>query len=226
MVKVAHVQLSSCCGCLISLTDTYEKLLEILNSIELVYCQTLIDVREIKECDVALVEGSVCLEDHHALEVAKEVREKAKIVVALGACAAFGGLTRYCKGNQLPKPVNSSFSPLSEVIKVDYSIPGCPPSPEAIYSFIKALLNNDEAYLKPYKLLAEMPEVCGCDLLYKVVNKELCMGCGTCSASCPTRAITMVDGRPVVDPVLCIKCGLCSFQCPRILYPSLLEEIE
>ncbi|ADC69629.1 coenzyme F420 hydrogenase, subunit gamma [Methanocaldococcus sp. FS406-22] len=227
MVKVAHVQLCSCCGCLVSLADTYEKLLDVLNSIELVYCQTLADAREIPECDIALVEGSVCLDDHHSLEVAQEVRKKAKIVVALGACAATGGVTRYCKGNQLSKPVHSSFSPLTEVIKVDLAIPGCPPSPEAIVGVITAALNGDMEYLQPYAELAEKgSEACGCDVIYKVVNKSLCMGCGTCAAACPTRAIEMLDGRPNIIKELCIKCGACSVQCPRIRFPELIEKIE
>ncbi|AEF97325.1 coenzyme F420 hydrogenase subunit gamma [Methanotorris igneus] len=227
MVKVAHVQLSSCCGCLVSLADTYEKLLDILNSIELVYCQTLMDVREIPDnLDIILVEGSVCLDDHHALELAEEVRKKAKILVALGACAATGGVTRFCRGNQMSKPVHSSFSPLTEVVKCDLAIPGCPPSPEVIVNVITAALNGDAEYLQPFAELAEKGEACGCDLLYKVVNKSLCMGCGTCAAACPTRAIEMLDGRPNVLKELCIKCGACSVQCPRIRFPKLIEEIE
>lgn len=64
MLKVAHVQLSSCCGCLVSLADTYEKLLDVLGQIDLVYSQTLADVREIPDdVDIILLEGSVCLND-------------------------------------------------------------------------------------------------------------------------------------------------------------------
>ncbi|HIC98892.1 MAG TPA: hypothetical protein EYP08_04440 [Pyrodictiaceae archaeon] len=114
-ITVAHVQLCSCCGCLISLTDTYEKLLDVLNNIDLVYCQTLMDVRKIPEADVILVEGGVCLDDHHAMEMAKKVREKGKTVVALGACAAVGGIIRFTKGGQMPKPVQGSFSSLAEL---------------------------------------------------------------------------------------------------------------
>jgi len=216
-ITVAHVQLSSCCGCLISLTDTYEKLLDVLNSVDLVYCQTLIDVREIPNADVILVEGAVCLDDHHAMEIVKEVREKGKIVVALGACAAVGGITRFCKGGQMPKPVQSSFSPLTEVIKCDLAIPGCPPSPELITNVITAVIEGNTEYLKPFAKYGEKKhEACGCDLIINVINKSLCMGCGACVASCPTRAIEMVDGRPLVSSQLCIKCGACSFQCPRI----------
>ena len=227
MVTVAHVQLSSCCGCLISLTDTYEKLLDVLGAIDLVYSQTIADVREIPEADIILVEGSVCLDDHHAMEIAQEVRQKGKILVALGACAATGGVTRYCRGGQMSKPVHSSFSPLTEVVKCDLAIPGCPPSPELIVNVVVAALNGDMDYLQPFAEYAQNnSEACGCDVIENVVNKSLCMGCGTCAAACPTRAIEMLDGRPNILKELCIKCGACSVQCPRIRFPELLEKIE
>ena len=222
MVTVAHVQLSSCCGCLISLADTYEKLVDILGAIDLVYCQTLADAREIPDkCDIIMVEGSVCLDDHHAMEVALEVRKKAKILVALGACSAVGGVTRFCKGGQMPKPVHSSFSALTEVVKCDLAVPGCPPSPEIIEGLIVAALNGDSEFLEPFADYAKNNNsACGCDVIENVINKSLCMGCGCCAASCVTRAIEMIEGRPVVSSDICIKCGVCGFQCPRIKLPN------
>ncbi|EHP85683.1 NADH ubiquinone oxidoreductase 20 kDa subunit [Methanotorris formicicus Mc-S-70] len=116
MVKIAHIHMCGCTGCLISIADTYEQLLDILNKVKLVYALTLVDEKtEIKEIDdkitiereipddidIALVEGSVCLDDEHSLKEILEVREKSKIVVALGACAATGGVTRFCRGNQM-----------------------------------------------------------------------------------------------------------------------------
>jgi coenzyme F420 hydrogenase subunit gamma len=227
MVTVAHVQLSSCCGCLISLTDTYEKLLDVLGAIDLVYSQTIADVREIPEADIILLEGSVCLDDHHAMEIAQEVRKKAKILVALGACAATGGVTRYCRGGQMSKPIHSSFSPLTEVVKCDLAVPGCPPSPEIIVGLITAALEGDMEYLAPFSEFAKNnKEACGCDVIEKVVNKSLCMGCGCCAASCPTRAIEMVEGRPLILNEVCIKCGCCGFQCPRIELPKNVMVLE
>jgi len=52
------------------------------------------------------------------------------------------------------------------------------------------------------------------------------MGCGSCAAACPTRAVSMDAGRPLVDKEICIKCGACSVQCPRIRFPELIEKIE
>ena len=96
MVRVAHIHMSGCTGCLISLTDTYEKLLNILENIDLIYSLALMDEKtEIKETDdkiliernipdnidIALVEGGVCLDDKHSMKDILETREKSKIVV-------------------------------------------------------------------------------------------------------------------------------------------------
>lgn len=41
------------------------------------------------------------------------------------------------------------------------------------------------------------------------VNKDICIGCQLCVANCPTNAITMVDGKAVIDKTKCINCGIC-----------------
>ncbi len=221
MVRLAYVQLAGCCGCLVSLADTYERLLDILDEVELVYCQTLMDEREVPECDVAIVEGAVCLNYEECVEVARGLEEKADTIVALGACAATGNFMRYSRGNEQSAPTHEAFVPLTEVVDVDYAIPGCPPAPEAIERFLTLLLEGRTDLLEPFAKLAEgKTEYCGCDLMYHVVNKNMCMGCGTCAAACPTRAIEIVDGRPVVNEDRCIKCGACFTQCPRTIWPG------
>jgi len=209
----------------VSLVDSYEKLLEILNAVDIVYSTTLVDVREYPEdVDVALVEGSVCLSHKESVELIKKVRENSKIVVALGSCSACGGVTRFSRGGQLGRPEHDSFSPVTEVIDVDFSLVGCPPGTESIVKLILALLNGNEDYLKPYKQAVELSEADGRLLFKRVINKGLCIGCGTCAASCQTRAITIVDGRPEINEGRCINCGVCIFQCPRYFLP--LEFME
>lgn len=46
------------------------------------------------------------------------------------------------------------------------------------------------------------------------VNKETCVGCGTCVDSCPVCAISMVDGKAEINQETCIHCGTCMGVCP------------
>lgn len=234
--------MSACTGCLISLADTYEKLPEVLNLIDLVYSITLADEKteitetEDKICidrkypddvDIALVEGSVCIDDKHSVELIKEVRAKSKIVVAYGSCAATGGVTRLGRGGQSPQPTHNAFLPVGKVVKADLALPGCAPSTESIVQFVLAAVNGDTEYLAPYAAFAENGmDACGLDLVKDVISQSLCMGCGTCAASCQTRAITMQDGRPNVNMEFCINCGVCSFQCPRTSLPAAVYRLE
>ncbi len=47
-----------------------------------------------------------------------------------------------------------------------------------------------------------------------VIDKEKCIGCGTCARFCPDEAIKIVDGKAVVDLDYCKGCGICANECP------------
>jgi coenzyme F420 hydrogenase subunit gamma len=119
-IKLGHVHMSGCTGCLVSVADNYMGLIKILDDYaDLVYSLTLADVRHIPEMDVALVEGSVCIQDHESVEEIKETRKKSKIVVALGSCASYGNITRFCRGWQHNQPQHESFLPIGNLIYED-----------------------------------------------------------------------------------------------------------
>ena len=49
-------------------------------------------------------------------------------------------------------------------------------------------------------------------------KKDLCCGCGACSAICPKNAITIVEDQygflyPEIKSNLCVNCGKCKFVC-------------
>lgn len=47
------------------------------------------------------------------------------------------------------------------------------------------------------------------------IDKEACIGCGTCESECPTGAISVGDdGKYVIDPEQCVECGACASVCP------------
>lgn len=47
------------------------------------------------------------------------------------------------------------------------------------------------------------------------VDVEKCTACGTCIDTCPSEAISMVDGHAFIDVDECIECGSCASECPE-----------
>ncbi|MBL7005256.1 MAG: NADP oxidoreductase [Gammaproteobacteria bacterium] len=162
-VKIATTSLAGCFGCHMSLLDIDEKLIDLLELIELDKTP-LTDIKTMGECDVGLIEGGVCNEEN--VKILKEFRKHCKILVAVGACAINGGIPAmrnqlsvadclkeaYVDGDsvvdaqipndpELPLLLDKVY-PIDEVVKIDYFLPGCPPSADAIWSFLSDLLNN------------------------------------------------------------------------------------
>lgn len=161
-LKVATVSLAGCFGCHMSILDIDERLLELLEHVEFDR-SPLTDIKAIGRCDIGLIEGGLCNAEN--VQVLREFRAHCKTLVAVGACAINGGLPAqrnqrdvgqmmcevYCSHNgtvtgsqvpndpELPLPLNH-VHPIHEVVHVDYFLPGCPPSADAIWSFLTDLL--------------------------------------------------------------------------------------
>nr|Q00406.1 RecName: Full=F420-non-reducing hydrogenase vhc subunit G [Methanococcus voltae]CAA43505.1 methylviologen reducing hydrogenase subunit [Methanococcus voltae PS] len=180
MGKIATTCRGCCSGCHISLIDLHEDLLDILEQVELIHSPVLMDVREIPDdIDVALIEGGVRSGEN--LHIAREMREEAKVVIAFGTCAVYGGIpgmgNLYSNEELLEKAykttittkndegiipseevpaLTSRVTPLSQVIDVDYIFQDAPPKPELIASVLTALLEEKEPELSN----KNMCEVC------------------------------------------------------------------
>jgi len=84
-----------------------------------------------RHADGIVVTGPVAINMKEALIKTYEAMAEPKIVIAVGACAHDGGIFKESYG-----VVNM----LSEIFPVDLTIPGCPPSPQAlIYGLLKLL---------------------------------------------------------------------------------------
>ena len=47
------------------------------------------------------------------------------------------------------------------------------------------------------------------------IDKEKCIGCGSCSGTCPVEAIAVTDGgKRATAPRKCLSCGSCAGGCP------------
>ena len=155
--RLAHVVLGGCEGCYVSLLDAHEGLLDLIEAADIVHSPFTSD-DQMHECDVVLVEGAVTTEkDEQKL---KEAREKSKTLIAVGSCAALGGIgglrnlsTRrelldHVYGEEKPgdglPELTSHVKPLSAVVDVDISVPGCAPESDNLMSAVRAGLSGEE----------------------------------------------------------------------------------
>ena len=56
-------------------------------------------------------------------------------------------------------------------------------------------------------------------------DQEICRGCGKCAVAenCPSKAVTVADGKATVDATKCTKCGVCVGKCPFGAVPKEAE---
>ena len=167
--KVATVSLAGCFGCHMSFLDIDERLLELGEHVEFDR-SPLTDIKEVGHCDIGLVEGGLCNAEN--VHVLREFRARCTVLVAVGACAINGGLPAQRNGMdivailrsvyqdrpglapgsavpddpELPLPL-ARVHPIHEVVHVDHFLPGCPPSADAIWTFLCALLDGRDPRL-------------------------------------------------------------------------------
>jgi NAD-reducing hydrogenase small subunit len=160
--RVATVWLDGCSGCHMSLLDIDERLISLVDKIDLVY-SPLVDAKQYPEnVDVVLVEGSISNQDD--LHKIKIVRKNSKVLVALGDCAVTGNIPSMRTVFPLEKVLERVYEenatinkrvptknvpellervmPLHEVVNVDIYLPGCPPSADNIFYTISELLEG------------------------------------------------------------------------------------
>lgn len=168
-LKVATASLAGCFGCHMSLLDIDERLFELLKLVE--FDRTpLTDIKEVGPCDIGLIEGGICNAEN--VHVLKAFRARCKTLVAVGACAITGGVPamrnnvdlwdcfqevyQYEGGTEgrviprdreLPLPFDR-VHPIYEVVRVDYYLPGCPPSADAIWKFLTDLIAGRQPVLE------------------------------------------------------------------------------
>lgn len=173
-VRVATVWFSGCAGCHMSFLDLDELLIDLAERIEIVK-SPIVDTKEFPEnVDVTLIEGAIGNEEH--VELVREIRERSKIVIALGDCAVTGNVPAMRNGipvNELLEGVYGNertttgtipsevvphlinrVRPVHEVIAVDYFLHGCPPPAGVIGKALLALLDG------------KTPELTGRDLKF------------------------------------------------------------
>ncbi len=193
--KVAFFDFTSCEGCQLTVVDSLQTHLDLLDAVEIVQFREAMSERG-EDYAVAFVEGSITRPSDE--ERLKKIREQAAVLVALGACAHLGGVNaiknlaplenvrRYVYGDKHEWFATYAARPLSAVVKVDAFIPGCPIDREEFIRVVKALLLGKKPPIPDYPLCVE------CKLKENVCLYDkggVCNGPVTragCDAICPT----------------------------------------
>jgi NAD-reducing hydrogenase small subunit len=161
-LRVATTSLAGCFGCHMSILDIDERILKLVELVEFDR-SPITDIKHCGPCDLGLIEGGVCNAEN--VHVLREFREQCKILVALGACAVNGGLPAQrnrldlrdileevyvtedglARGSKIPNDPElplllDKVRPIHEVVRIDYFVPGCPPSADAIWKFLTDLI--------------------------------------------------------------------------------------
>jgi len=195
--RIYVLKLTSCSGCLIEVLSTILLNPDIRDRVEITRFDMVYDPVNVDYVDIAFIEGSVVTSEQ--VEVLKEIREKTRLLIALGSCSIHGGLQSIVNEMGLKRAkemiyINPSLvetldsnQPVSSFIKVDLTIPGCPVNGEALASILRKLINGAH----PVELFETLCMECkrkGIQCL--VVSKNTpCLGPLTiagCGAICPS----------------------------------------
>ena len=209
--KIGIFGLTGCAGEQIVILNCEDQLIDILGAIDIKCFPTAMTKNDDKcELDIAFVDGSVVQpKDEDSL---KKIRQRSKLLIALGTCAVWGGLP--AMRNDVPREeflekvygIKGKFfksipaQPLKNFVKVDLFISGCPIEKEQFLKAVASLLHGDQPLLPSYAVCTEckMNEyVC-----MLVERNELCLGPITvagCDARCPGYNIPCIGCRGPVD---------------------------
>lgn len=174
---IATVSLAGCFGCHMSLLDIDERILQLIELVEF-NKSPITDIKKFSgTVDIGLIEGGACNSEN--VHVLRDFRNHCRILVSVGECAVMGGLPALRNGipveeclreayidgitvvgnekgmipddEELPLLLDKVY-PAHEVVKIDYFIPGCPPSADTLWKALTDLLGGKQIEL-PYDLI-------------------------------------------------------------------------
>ncbi len=169
-VTVATDWMAGCAGCHMSLLDIDARIVALLEAVTL----TSTPITDLKHPSkdgvvVGILEGGV--NNSTTEEVAKTMRSRCKVLIALGDCAVFGGVptmrnavgidaalkrayveTETTVDGQIPNHEDlatmQECRAVDQVVPVDVYLPGCPPSADTIFFALTELLAGRTPDLK------------------------------------------------------------------------------
>lgn len=166
-LKIGIYELTGCAGDALLILDCEKELVDIFKAASIQsFLMTKSDNVD-GELDVAFVEGSVSTEKE--VKQVLDIRKRAKVVVAIGICACFGGIQavflneKDWKNNfkavygdtEMTHTRPAHSKPIDAYIKVDYYLPGCPIGKEQFLSTFNRILKGNPPELFRFPVCVE-----------------------------------------------------------------------
>jgi coenzyme F420-reducing hydrogenase gamma subunit len=133
--KIAIFDLTDCEGCELEFIALREDLTKTVGQSDIANWRLAGNNQDLGPFDFTFIEGSPMTQND--IEAVKQARAASRIVIALGSCAAYGGIQAILTDKEWQKgisqvygteytTVNKAPRPISYYIDVDYTLPGCP----------------------------------------------------------------------------------------------------
>ena len=154
--------LAGCSGCELGIVDLHDRLLRVLEEVNLVRLPILMDEKDYPKADVGLITGSI--RTQHDIEAAHKMRESCRTIIGFGTCSVYGGPQSSGYAHTKEELFRSSFTanpttrtntipdqvpellpgnrPLDSEIEVDVYLPGCPPHAGFIFDALQGVIRG------------------------------------------------------------------------------------
>lgn len=189
-MKIGVFKFSSCDGCQLAFFDIVEEILK-SREIEIDFFLEAQSKNTYDNFDVAFVEGSISTQEE--IERIKDIRDRTKHLVAIGACAVSGGIQairNFLDFQSVKRNVYHAIThedvlemsrPVSDFVRVDYEVRGCPINGYELIEIITSILLNKTPNIN---------------------HTPVCIECKLKGNPC-----VVVLGKPCIGPITASGCG-------------------
>ena len=208
--RVAIFDFACCEGCQLQIVNLEEEILDLIGAVDVVEWREAMSEQS-HEYDIAIIEGSITRpEDEERLQV---IRSRAKVLIALGACATMGGVNKlknnfdlqdvkecvYGESANMPHLDTGMTKGCDEVVDVDFKIHGCPIDRKEFTYIIRSLLLGKTPEIPEWPVCVECKAE-GNPCLWEF--GQVCLGPITragCGARCPSNGHRCFGCRGYID---------------------------
>jgi|WetSurMetagenome_2_1015567.scaffolds.fasta_scaffold268736_2 sulfhydrogenase subunit delta len=193
--KLAVWKFSSCDGCQLSILDCEDELLAVAGAVHIANFPEASRAVSKGPYDISLVEGSITTP--HDAERIHSIRRQSKLLISIGACATAGGIQALRNFKDVKEFTSIVYAtpefihtlnkstPISDHVKVDFELRGCPVDKYQLVEVLNAFLNGRKPNTPHYSVCIECKRRgITCRM---VAHGQVCMGPVThagCNALC------------------------------------------